>query len=109
VITDRESTRLLSVVVPWELAIKVSTGKLELLPDITSFIEDVSVDLKLTLLPLSLTHALRVATLPYIRDERGHSHRDPFDRLLVAQAIVEGVPIVSRDRWLARYGVEVIW
>jgi PIN domain nuclease of toxin-antitoxin system len=56
----------------------------------------------LRLLPIAVRHALGVATLPL-------HHRDPFDRMLVAQALVEGVPILSADRELDRYGIERLW
>jgi PIN domain nuclease of toxin-antitoxin system len=58
-------------------------------------------DLQVTELPVSIAHALRSAELPL--------HGDPFDRMLVAQALVERIPIVSSDRGLGAYGVEVIW
>jgi PIN domain nuclease of toxin-antitoxin system len=56
----------------------------------------------LVLLPISLAHAARVADLPF-------HHRDPFDRLIIAQSLVEGVPVVSSDELLDRYGVERVW
>ena len=59
-------------------------------------------DLQITELPVSIAHALRCAELPLI-------HGDPFDWMLVAQALVEGLPIVSSNRRLSAYGVAVIW
>ncbi|HEY4841170.1 MAG TPA: type II toxin-antitoxin system VapC family toxin [Terriglobales bacterium] len=54
------------------------------------------------LLPVSLSHVLQVESLPM-------HHRDPFDRLLIAQSIEEGWPIITDDPWFARYPVDVIW
>lgn len=58
--------------------------------------------LRAEVLPIQLRHALQVHSLPLI-------HRDPFDRILVAQAQVEKIPIFSSDRTLSQYDVEVIW
>jgi PIN domain nuclease of toxin-antitoxin system len=55
-----------------------------------------------TLLPISVAHTARVAELPY-------HHRDPFDRLIIAQSLVEMIPVVSSDELFADYGVERIW
>ncbi len=54
------------------------------------------------LLPIELTHVLRAGVLPLI-------HRDPFDRMLVAQAQIEGIPILTADPAISRYDVETIW
>ncbi len=81
-----------------EIAIKRSVGKLEMPPDLVSQIAANGA----TLLPITPQHADRVADLPL-------HHRDPFDRLLVAQAQLEGLPILSADPVLRRYDVEVVW
>lgn len=87
---------------PWELGIKFAQRKLTLPSDFPLFIRAAMADLQVTELPVSTAHALRSAELPPI-------HADPFDRMLVAQALVERIPIVSSDRSFAAYGVEVIW
>jgi PIN domain nuclease of toxin-antitoxin system len=96
--TDASNQVLLSAAVVWEVAIKRSLGELEA-PD----------DLAATLLaggaePLAigLEHAAAVEKLPW-------HHRDPFDRLLVAQAITERAALVSHDGAFAAYGVSVVW
>lgn len=99
---DPLNQRLLSVITPWELAIKLNSGKLALLGDLPAFIAKHLHEMLLIELPIQMEHAVTTAALPPI-------HRDPFDRMLVAQALVERVPIVSSDSHLARYGVEVIW
>lgn len=88
---------LVSAVVIWEVAIKRRLGKLEAPTDLLEQLERAAVDL----LPISPRHADLVGTLPM-------HHSDPFDRLLVAQAEIEGLSLVTVDDELSRYGVEVI-
>jgi PIN domain nuclease of toxin-antitoxin system len=86
-----------SAVVPWEIAIKAALGRLKtrrVVADVTSgagFVE----------LPIFFNHVEAVAALPL-------HHRDPFDRMLAAQAIVEGLTIVTRDPVFSHYGVRVL-
>jgi len=89
---------LISAVVVWEVAIKRRLGKLEAPADLLERLEQAGVDL----LPITARHADRVDTLPML-------HRDPFDRLLVAQTELDGLALVSVDRELSDYGIEVIW
>ncbi len=86
----------------WEIAIKISLGKYTLNDDFEAFMQRQTIYSEFTPLPISLKHTAVVATLPF-------HHRDPFDRLLVAQAISEGVPIISTDRALDAYSVTRIW
>ncbi|MEP7214973.1 MAG: type II toxin-antitoxin system VapC family toxin [Anaerolineaceae bacterium] len=101
-LADPNNELLLSSVSPWEAGIKIATGRLVLPSALPDFTRNVLSDLKLVELPVSIAHALKSAELPLI-------HGDPFDRILVAQALIEGVPIVSSDRRLSEYGVAVIW
>ncbi len=89
---------LVSAVVVWEVAIKRRLGKLDAPEDLLAQLERAGVDL----LSVTARHADRVGTLPM-------HHRDPFDRLLLAQADVEGLAFVSADANLADYGVELVW
>ena len=91
-----------SVASTWELAIKVALGRLELAAPLPQFLSKVVKDERLEVLPIHQSHALAVAELP-------KHHRDPFDRILVAQALVEKLHIVSSDRTLERYGVRLVW
>ncbi len=91
-----------SVVSLWEALTKVAVGKLPL-PQPTGVYLTHKLELNgLRVLPVSLSHVLRVEELPL-------HHRDPFDRLLIAQSIEEGWPIITADPWFSRYPVEVIW
>jgi PIN domain nuclease of toxin-antitoxin system len=89
---------VVSAVTVWEVAIKRSLGKVKARAGMLNEIERAGVEL----LPVTARHADLVASLPL-------HHRDPFDRLLVAQATVEGLPLITNDESLRRYDVEVIW
>jgi PIN domain nuclease of toxin-antitoxin system len=91
-----------SVVSGWELAIKSAMDRLRLPDPLDRFVTTQLALSSFEVLPISLRHALGVASLPAV-------HGDPFDRLLVAQALAEGMTIVTGDRWIARYPVEVLW
>ncbi len=92
-----ENDVFVSVVSPWELSIKKSYGKLRDPDDLEAQL----VAKRFRLLPISIPHTRAIATLP-------HHHRDPFDRMLVAQAQIEGLTIVTSDRQITRYQVAAI-
>jgi PIN domain nuclease of toxin-antitoxin system len=96
-IEDIENRVYLSVVSPWELSIKASLGNLPALEDLGPKLDEMHCDL----LPIALPHAKAIQSLP-------HHHRDPFDRMLVAQAQIEGLTIVTSDRQIRRYQVAVL-
>jgi PIN domain nuclease of toxin-antitoxin system len=89
--------RLLSAVCVWELAIKQRLGKLSVGPDVRTWARRVTTELVLDHLPVTAEHAAAVEHLPDV-------HRDPFDRLLVAQAVAEGAVLLTADERLAAYG-----
>jgi PIN domain nuclease of toxin-antitoxin system len=92
----------LSAASGWEIAIKVALGKLPFPGDLKSFIiEQMNVN-GIDSLPVEMPHALHVSTLPVI-------HRDPFDRMLIAQAQLENLPILTPDPQIGHYEVEIIW
>lgn len=95
---DTHNQVLLSAVVVWEVAIKRSLGKLESPDDFVPTLLAAGVQP----LALSVDHAAAVELLPW-------HHRDPFDRMLVAQAAIERAGIVSRDEALRPYGVTLVW
>jgi PIN domain nuclease of toxin-antitoxin system len=101
-IEDVRYDLLLSAASVWEIAIKVGQGRLPLPLPIRSFLPRQLAENDITLLPIEVKHALEVAELP------AH-HRDPFDRMLVAQALTEQVPILSADATLDQYGVQRVW
>ena len=83
----------------WEIAIKAALGKLEF--DVRS-LEQTLTATGIQTLDINLQHVARVAELP-------QHHGDPFDRMLVAQALCESMTLVSRDRAFAKYGVRLLW
>jgi PIN domain nuclease of toxin-antitoxin system len=96
-IGDGKKTIYVSAAVAWEIAIKKALGKLDAPDDL----EGVMIANRFLPLPVTIAHALAVLHLP-------NHHRDPFDRLLIAQAIHEGFTFVSRDQHVAHYGVSCI-
>jgi len=101
VIGDEANTLLVSAATAWELAIKVNLGKIDALPLVLE-LGRYSEQEGFTALPISIDQATRAGLLPL-------HHRDPFDRLLVAQAQSLHVPILSADRILDRYDIKRLW
>jgi PIN domain nuclease of toxin-antitoxin system len=92
----------LSVAGVWEVLIKTQIGKLKLPLPAGPYLRQQMAQNSMQVLPLRLEHVLRLEYLPL-------HHRDPFDRLLVAQSIEEHLPIVSSDPFLAKYPVSLLW
>ena len=92
---------VLSAASVWEMAIKLRLGRLSLPEPLEIYIAE-KMQAGLQLLPVEWEHAARVATLPL-------QHRDPFDRLLVCQALVVKLPVVTADAMFHAYGAQVIW
>jgi PIN domain nuclease of toxin-antitoxin system len=101
-ITDPLNDLLLSAATIWEIAIKVGIGKLKLSQPFKPWITKAITDLSLATLPISIDYADAQASLPL-------HHGDPFDRLLIAQALVERISIVGNDSQFDAYGVTRIW
>ena len=101
-VQDGSNDVFVSAACVWELAIKSALGKLVLPEPLSTFVPRRLTDQGLIGLPVTLEHAARVELLP-------HHHRDPFDRLLVAQAQVEELALLTVDPELAAYEVEILW
>ena len=86
----------------WEIAIKASTGKLKLTAPFTDFIEQSLISNNFIPLPIEVAHSDIVLGLPF-------HHRDPFDRMMIAQALVEQMAIVSNEAIFDSYGVQRLW
>jgi PIN domain nuclease of toxin-antitoxin system len=97
-IADPENEVLVSVAGAWELVIKARLGKLPLPDDV----ETMMIRQGFSLLAISFIHLRRYATLQL-------HHKDPFDRMMIAQALAEGIPIATADRRFSAYGVQVMW
>lgn len=101
-IEDNTNEVFVSAATAWEIAIKAHLGRLELTEDPRRFVPAQIAEHSFQPLPVQIHHAVSVAGLPDI-------HRDPFDRLLVAQAMVENLSLATADRKLREYGVKVVW
>jgi PIN domain nuclease of toxin-antitoxin system len=101
-IVNPTNQKLISTVTYWEIAIKVSIGKIDLGEPYRAFMHREINRNNFDILPVSVDHAAAVSLLPF-------HHRDPFDRMLVAQAIVEQIPIVSGDPAFDAYSITRLW
>jgi PIN domain nuclease of toxin-antitoxin system len=102
VLRSDEYELVYSLVSLWEIAIKIKTGKLNIIGSSVAYIRDEMNAYSMELLPIRYEHILQLEALP------AH-HGDPFDRLLIAQAIHESLPILTHDEAFVRYPVKVIW
>ena len=102
ILRDRGNQIFVSAATGWEIAIKSQIGKLNFpTPPEPFMLQQLALNSFVTL-PIRLEHGLRVYHLPLY-------HRDPFDRILIAQSQLEGMPILTTDSKIAQYGVDVIW
>ena len=101
-LTNPADDRLLSIATIWEIGIKVALGKLPLSKPFRTWMDTAISDLAMTPLPITLDHVEQLTQLPF-------HHRDPFDRLIIAQAIVEDIPLISSDTQFDAYGIHRIW
>jgi PIN domain nuclease of toxin-antitoxin system len=101
-ISSERNECFLSLASCWELAIKANIGKLRLTKPVERFIPEELTANDFQLLSIDFRHIAKVETLPF-------HHRDPFDRLLVAQVLTEKMTIISADSVLTEYGVKRIW
>lgn len=113
VLEDRSCALVWSAASTWEVVVKARLGKLDLGGDVATVLAEQIQRMGMRILPVEQAHSLRVASLPDVGwiDAGGAArrHADPFDRLLVAQAIVEGLPILTSDDQFNRYPVERVW
>jgi PIN domain nuclease of toxin-antitoxin system len=100
--TIADSECFLSMASCWEVAIKVSLKRLQFDRPVTQFFAEQLLACGISLLPIEFRHVMRIVQLPF-------HHRDPFDRLLIAQAVEEGLGIVSIDAAFDAYGASRIW
>jgi PIN domain nuclease of toxin-antitoxin system len=101
-IQDASNEILISPASYWEIAIKISVGKWKLNRTYEEFLDTAINKYGFHVLPILPAHTAKVMGLPF-------HHKDPFDRLLVAQVMVEGIPIVSNDPALDAYGITRLW
>jgi PIN domain nuclease of toxin-antitoxin system len=102
IIANGENEIFLSAASVWEISIKAAKGKLVLPEPPAQYIANRMGLYRFQPLLIQISHAARVYDLP-------HHHDDPFDRMLIAQSQVEGIPLLSADSEIRKYEVEVIW
>lgn len=102
IISNPENEIFLSAVSTWEMAIKIAIGKMTLALPLEEFVSSQLTQCRFAPLRVTYDHTYRVSSLP-------HHHRDPFDRLLIAQAITENLVLLSADAQFTPYGVAILW
>lgn len=102
IFVDSGNVVLLSAASIWEIVVKAQAGKLPFPQPAARYLRSQLQKTSVEVLPIQLAHVLRVETLP-------PHHKDPFDRMLLAQALEEKIPIASADKALRRYTANVIW
>ena len=100
IIAKSQNEVLVSIASLWEIAIKISIGKLTLTKAFADVIKQISIE-NIEILPISPEHILQVSILPFY-------HRDPFDRIIIAQAQVENLLIVTDDGEFSNYEIEIL-
>jgi PIN domain nuclease of toxin-antitoxin system len=101
-IEEPANERLVSIASLWEIAIKASLGRLTFAQPFATLLPDQLQRNSMQVLDITVAHTTAVASLPF-------HHRDPFDRMLIAQALVEVIPIVSVDSAFDAYGISRLW
>lgn len=101
IISDETSILYLSIVSLWEMAIKISLGKLQLSQPLDQVISSLG-RLNINLLPIKENHVLGLLNMPFV-------HRDPFDRLLIGQALEENLNFISNEAMFLDYGIKTVW
>ncbi len=102
IISDKSNTIFLSIASIWEMQIKMQIGKLKLVNDLSVVVEEQQQVNEMQLLSIAPQHIYNLNQLPF-------HHKDPFDRMLLAQAMTESFSLLSKDTMFAAYPVNVIW
>jgi PIN domain nuclease of toxin-antitoxin system len=102
ILTSESSELVFSLASLWEISIKMRLGRLRAIGSSVAYVREEMTEYGMELLPIRFEHILRLETLP-------QHHGDPFDRLLIAQASTEGIPILTDDKRFAEYGVPLVW
>ncbi|MBN1926629.1 MAG: type II toxin-antitoxin system VapC family toxin [Prolixibacteraceae bacterium] len=101
IIENQDNSKFISIATIWEIAIKLSLDKFKFEKGFKEFLNLIGEN-GFDIIPITFDNALIVSTLKFI-------HRDPFDRLIVAQAMTDNLTIITRDEFIERYDVKIIW
>lgn len=102
IFTEPKNELFFSMASFWEICIKVSIGKLKLSKNWDKIIKDELISNSVKLLPISVDHCYQITQLPF-------HHRDPFDRIIISQAIIEKMHIMTVDNHFSQYEINVVW
>ena len=100
-INDPNNSKIVSIASIWEIAIKISLDKFKFPKGFKNFLEMIE-DNGFEILPITFKHAISVSSLEFI-------HRDPFDRLMIAQSKCDNLIIVTKDKNIKQYNIQTIW
>jgi len=100
--TNSDNELFFSIASYWEICIKISIGKLKLSKNWDKIIKDELMVNSVKLLPISTEHCLQITQLPF-------HHRDPFDRIIISQAIIEQMHIMTINSYFSQYEVNIVW
>ena len=100
IVADSQNNVFVSIASLWEIAIKISIGKLTLAKPLANVIKQIEIE-DFEILPISPEHTLQVSTLPF-------HHRDPFDRMIIAQSQIENLAVMTDDDDFADYGIKIL-
>lgn len=102
ILENSENEIYTSIVNVWEICIKYSIGKLELKKEPEKFLINEIIDANFKILEIKISHIFKMTHLPEI-------HKDPFDRLLIAQSLDENIPLLTNDPIIKKYKSKIIW
>ena len=100
-IENQDNSKFISIATIWEIAIKISLDKIRFEKGFKNFL-DLIKDNGSEIIPISFDHAITISTMKFI-------HRDPFDRLIVAQAMSDKLTIITKDENIGRYDIKTLW
>lgn len=100
IINDSTNKVFVSIASLWEMAIKVSVGKLNLSKPLADVVKQLAVE-NIEILSISPSHTIEVSALPF-------HHRDPFDRIIIAQSKIENLPVMTDDAEFSAYGIKLL-
>ena len=100
-IESKTNSSYISIASLWEMAVKVSIGKMDMEMSFDD-LNQLAYDNKITILPITFEHTKLISQLPF-------HHKDPFDRMIISQALVENMPILTIDNYFSAYTRNIIW
>lgn len=104
IIQDKKNQIYLSVASIWEISIKVKLGKLSVEKEIEKLVVSIQNEYKIKILPITSEVIIKQHYLNEVKN-----HKDPFDKIIIAQAYLENMPVITSDKWFHNYPIKIIW